>query len=123
MSDSENIIETETPEPACEEAGESERLVGRWQAAALSVGGQRRRVPKKMDLVMHFRPGGLLELSCLQDGCEHHRFGTYRVNGERVTVTLDGHTEEMAFRVRAFRLYLKKRRTPKEVLYLTRLAA
>ncbi len=98
-------------------------LVGRWQAAALRVDGQRRRVPARMMVTMEFKQSGLLAVEAGRGETRHVRFGTYLVHGQRLILNLEGYTQIMGFGVKAQRLTLKKPVSPPEVLYLKRLAA
>lgn len=78
---------------ACEAAGAA-GLTGKWKVVAEEKRGQRREVPPHISWTMEFLKGGKLVYAK-----RSRKEGTWKVDGDKLTTSIEGQTRTVTFKI------------------------
>lgn len=103
--------------PGAARAAAGDNLVGKWQAEAMEVEGKRYPVKAPMRIVFEFQRGGkFIATMSYKSNTKAHE-GTWAVTGAKLTMTADGKTEVMSYKITGGSLRMEKRQAGKTMIH------
>ena len=94
--------------PSMGEAAPKSGLIGKWQAEAQEIDGKRYPVKPPMKIVFAFLKGGKVQVTVTLKDETKKQEGTYKVEGKKLTMSVEGKTEEMTYSISGSDLRLEK---------------
>lgn len=85
-------------------------LIGKWNVVSVETNGHLKPVPFTIEIILEFKSGGKLTIIFVQRGKTRTKTGTYKVKGKRVSITLDGITDNVTYRRKGQNLTLHSRK-------------
>ena len=99
------------------QAAPGDKLVGKWKAQAMEMGGKRHPVKAPQKIVFEFQKGGKFVVES-SDGSNTSRVqGTWKATASKVTMTIRGKTETAKYVVSRKKLRLHKKPGGRKAIY------
>lgn len=93
---------------ATAQAAPGAKLLGRWKAVAMEMGGKRHPVKPPMSIIFHYKGGGQFEVTISSGKRTMVQKGSWTATASKLTMTIKGKTETAAYKVAGKKLTMNK---------------
>lgn len=90
------------------QAAPGAKLLGKWKAVAMEMGGKRHPVKPPMSIIFNYKNGGKFEVSISNGKRNMVQKGTWTATASKLTMTIKGQTETAAYKIAGNKLTMDK---------------
>lgn len=94
------------------------KLVGKWAAVSMAVGGKRYPVKPPLRITFEYRAGGTLVVVMTTGARTKTKQGSWRATATHVDMTVDKETQKMTYVVKGSQLTLRGKKAGRDMSYI-----